>query len=145
MNIFRLVFISLSVFVLGCNAPTTQPVEQKPAAPTAQAIADKVKETTPSASLPSAAQGCDVGQNITVKLTSAAEIGQGCQQGGGIAQKTVPTFLKSSPMPRARRVSNKSNPNRTVRLKSLTNSSSLPLKTAARSKATRNAHQHAHR
>ena len=87
MNIFRLIFISLSVFVLGCNAPTTQPVEQKPAAPTAQAIADKVKETTPSASLPSAAQGCDVGQNITVKLTSAAEIGQGCQQGGGIAQK----------------------------------------------------------
>ena len=28
MNIFRLIFISLSVFVLGCNAPTTQPVEQ---------------------------------------------------------------------------------------------------------------------
>ena len=87
MNIFRLIFISLSTFVLGCNAPTTEPVEQKPAAPTAQAVADKVKETAPSASVPSAAQGCDVGQNITVKLTSAAQAGQGCQQGGGIAQK----------------------------------------------------------
>jgi hypothetical protein len=82
MFTYRLVFISLSVFVLGCNAPTTQPVEQKPAAPTAQAVADRAQEAAPSA-----AQGCEVGQNITVKLTSAAQAGQGCQQGGGIAQK----------------------------------------------------------
>ena len=69
---------SLLFVLTACNPPAPQmaPAKTKPAT-----------QATPAAAAAAAATNCEVGQQISLKISSTAIEGQGCQQGGGKAQK----------------------------------------------------------